>query len=163
MTQDSTADCGLQVEPEQREDLRDCPAMGEDRFIPIFPPGTQRQQHGIVPESSGDLGLLRGLGRTAYSAGDPGERTGSGTELLGDGFGGQRQDRLEQPVPRVTDCELGGVDSDRHATSAGGEVVSRECPLPPFIELPIGREGERMGGNDLAGQQVSAKVGHPNA
>ena len=73
-------------------------------------------------------------------------------------FGRQSQHRLEQSVSGIPDGELGGVDTDCEAADPGRDVVPGERPLSALVQLPIGGERERMGGNDLAGEQVGAEL-----
>ena len=61
-------------------------------------------------------------------------------------------------MARVADGELGRVDADGHAAGPGGDVVAGEGPLAALVELAVGREGQRMGGDDLAGEEVGAEV-----
>ena len=61
----------------------------------------------------------------------------------------------------VVDGKLRRVHTDRHAASAGGNVVAPDRALPRFIELAIGREGQRMSGNGATGGK-DVDWGHQN-
>ena len=47
----------------------------------------------------------------------------------------QRQNGFEQSSCRIANGELRGVYSDSDSSSAGGEIVSRQGALAPFIQL----------------------------
>ena len=77
-------------------------------------------------------------------------------------FHRQSQHRLVQAHVRIANLELRGVDAHRHAARARGQVIARERALPPFVELAIGVERQRMRGNHYAAPQflAPAPVGH---
>jgi hypothetical protein len=68
-------------------------------------------------------------------------------------FGSQTQYRLKEADPGIANCKLGGVNGHRESTCSGGDIVTSERPLAALIQTPLGREGERMGGNHRASRQ----------
>jgi hypothetical protein len=63
----------------------------------------------------------------------------------------------------VADRELGRVHAHRESSRAGIEVVPGERALASLVDGAIGGEGERMGRDDLARQEVCAQRDHSEA
>ena len=78
---------------------------------------------------------------------------------------GQREHRLVEPDLRIADLELRGVDADRDAARARGQIIARERALPPLVQLALGVERQRMRGNHhavAAVSRASVPCGHQN-
>src|SRR5947209_12023179 len=70
-------------------------------------------------------------------------------------FGAQSQHGLEQS--HFSDRELSSVNADCDSACAGGQIVTGERTLPPFIQLPSGIQCERMSGNDQSRMKLFAQ------
>ena len=121
--------------------------------------GEVRQAHqcGIVAEPRGHRRLAQRLLATAADARHAHEGTRLRSQGIARGLGGEREDRFEQCVLAVPDGELRGVDTHGDAAGAGMHVIARECALVPFVETPGLGERERVRGDHLAGEEVSAE------
>src|SRR5436190_20720670 len=58
-------------------------------------------------------------------------------------FPGKFQQWLKQTHLRITNGELGGMDTHRHASGTCGTVITKQRPLPPLIESAAGVESKR--------------------
>ena len=113
------------------------------------------QEYGVVSQTSGQFSFGDSLGALSADARDLHDVV-SAAFLSGEG-----EDRLQQSDFRVANGKLGGVDSDGDSTRAGGEVIAGQCPLPALVQLAVGVERKRMGGNHQAGTKFLSKV-HQN-
>ena len=53
------------------------------------------------------------------------------------------------------------MNADRQSAGTGRDVVSAECPLPPFVEPSVGIEGQWMSRQDGAAlQRVESRRFH---
>ena len=66
---------------------------------------------------------------------------------------GQREHRVVGAQRRVGKLESRGMNPYRHATGARGQIVARERPLPPLIQLAVSIERQRMRGNHRTATQ----------
>jgi hypothetical protein len=51
------------------------------------------------------------------------------------------------------------VDADGQSARARMKIIARQRPLPALVQFSIFGERERVGGDDLPGEQVRAQVG----
>ena len=116
--------------------------------------GAQAEQAGVVTVRQGGFGFAQGLIRVADDARHLGERAGVFLQMLVHRFGRQRQHRLQQTVFGLMQLELGRMHAHGDAARAGRAVVAGQRALAPLIQLEVGREGERVGRDDLAVGQV---------
>ena len=58
--------------------------------------------------------------------------------MLSRDFGGKLEHGLVQPHLGFVNCELGRMDTNRHSSSPGCEVVASECSLVPLIQTTPG-------------------------
>ena len=142
------ADRGLQVEADQRHLLRHPAAMVQDRVLVLPAERGEAQKHRVIAQRAGDCRFLHRL--RGPSDGACNSDQGPARPRI-HGVRREREDGFEQP--RVADGELGGVDTDRDTTRAGVDVIPRERPLAPPIEIPTPRQRERVRGDDRAAVQ----------
>ena len=116
--------------------------------------GAQAEQAGVVTVREGKLCLAQGLARIADDAGHLGEGATGLAQMLVNRLGGQFQHWFQQTVLGLVEFELGGMYTDGDTAGAGGAVVAGEGALAPLIELEVGGEGERVGGDDLPVAQM---------
>ena len=107
----------------------------------------EREQPNVITKLPRELRFGDRLRRLAADAGDADGPTASGLVARGDGFGGEREHRLEQSVSRIANGELRGVNTDRDPARAGGVVVTGQRALVLLVELALRRQGERMCGD----------------
>jgi hypothetical protein len=50
------------------------------------------------------------------------------------------------------------VDTDSETAGAGGDVVARKGALVFFGELPVAIQRQRLGRDDVASEEMSAKI-----
>src|SRR3954465_13532721 len=103
------------------------------------------KQPGVIAELDCELRLLSCLCGAADDAGDHDRGTARPFS--------RRLHRKVEDSPRepgVADRELGGVNAARTPAGAGVELVAGECALPPWIELALCIERQRMRWYDLA-------------
>ena len=152
------ANCRLQVEPHDRNDLRhgsevlDCPDVGPAARMP--------KVH--QPDVKATIIRQRGFGpcllRVADDPGHANDGCSTGALMLRDRFGCEGQYGLVQAHLGVMDGELGRVNPNGESACARGEVIARERPLPAFVKPSIGRHRQRMSGNDQTTEQAGANV-----
>ena len=79
---------------------------------------------------------------------------------LGPGRRGFRRELQHRPIqPDLADRELRGVDADGQPAGAGIEVIARQRPLMPGVELAVGVERQRMRGDYRAVRDQLANFG----
>jgi hypothetical protein len=73
-------------------------------------------------------------------------------------LGGELEHGAEEIVLGIADGELGRVDTDSETAGAGGDVVARKGALVFFGELPVAIQRQRLGRDDVASEEMSAKI-----
>ncbi len=148
----------LEVEPDHGQHLADRLGPEQELLLGTPRPPLRAEEHRVIPEPGGDLGLADRLPDVADGARDPQERPVA--DGLADGLGGEREHRLVQACG--SDRELGRVHADRDAARAGGDVVPREGTLSAFVQAAFGGEGQRVGRDDAAlAEQPGLASGKP--
>ena len=132
--------------------------MGDYGFFRLGLEGGHADETGLIAERQGELRLSHGLLGLAADTGDQGEVARRRAQFRRSRFGGKFEDGLEEVVLRVADLELGRVHADGESAGAGGEVVTRQGSLVLLGELPVTVERQRLGGDDVAGEEMSAEV-----
>ena len=116
----------------------------------------QAQQSRIVTVLQGGLGLAHRLPRVAQDARYLDEGAGVLPHKLVHRLRRQRQYRFQQPVFWLMQLELGRMHAHGHTAGAGRAVVAGQRALAPLIQLEVGGERERVGGDNLpVGQMLS--------
>jgi len=138
---------GLQVESDDRHDLRHGPAVFQQaRVIGVFH-CRQAEEAGVIARRPDLRRLSDGLGRSPADARDPHHRRGfrhlEAIHLLRSKF----QYRSEQADFRGAYRELRGMHADGKSAGSGSEVVPCQRPLPALVQSALRRQGERMCGN----------------
>jgi hypothetical protein len=64
----------------------------------------------------------------------------------------------EEAMGGIADCELRRVYANRETACSGGEIVSNECTLTPFIKLALRIQCQGTGGDHESLLQTLAKV-----
>ena len=105
----------------------------------------------MIAEIARELRLVHRLRR---AAGEPGDHD---RWLARPVARGAHRKLEHRPIePDVADRELGGMDADREPAGAGIEIVAGERALAARVELAVGVERERMGGDhDALAQRAS--------
>src|SRR3954470_5636388 len=136
--QRDAADRTLQVEADKRNLGGDGGAMLDQLVDRCTLHRRERQHAGVVAERLRKLRFALRLGGLAGEAGDHHDFAPS-CLLHGDA-----QHRLVEPD--IANSELRGVHADGESAAASIEVVARERPLPPLVELPAGVQRKGMSG-----------------
>jgi hypothetical protein len=66
--------------------------------------------------------------------------------LLVDHPGNRGQDRLEKPVLRVADLELGCMNADRDSAGSGVEIIPDKGALASFVVPPLSGMSQGIAG-----------------
>ncbi len=151
--EDPAADAGLEVEADDRDRFRDRPGVGDEFVVGGVPQGPEAEEAGVVARTFGG-GRLRS---EPAAWGRRGRRFGRGAVRALHLFGGESEDRFEEAEAGFADGELRGVDANREAADAGRDVVAAEGALATFVEPPLRRESQRMGGDGEAAAEVVRK------
>jgi hypothetical protein len=61
-------------------------------------------------------------------------------------------------VLRVADLELRRVHADSEAARAGGHIVAGEGALVLLGKFPVAVEGQRLGWDYMAGEEMGAEI-----
>ena len=142
--QDAAAHGGLQVEPDERDDLRHTPAVIEHALIIGLAQGGETQKRGMIPERCCQLCFPQRLVR---GTADPSNGDGTIPAIAAPVPHRpvcQSQHGLEKADTGVADRELRGVDADGDAAGPGVAVITRKGHLAPLIESPCFGQRERM-------------------
>ena len=148
--QNAPAHGGLQIETKQRDHGGNGACVDDQLVHTGIAQRAEAQQAGVIPAASGAFRFLHGLRR---GTDDTGHADGFSLPQF---FHGQRKHRFEQAHMRIADFELRGVNPYRHPPSARGQIIACERALPPFVQLAIGLERQRMRGNRHAAPQLFA-------
>lgn len=129
--------------------------MGDEGVFICVAQRAEAEERGVVAEFAHELRFGHGLRSAAADAGDADERLAGAGHFLG----GQRENGMEEADLGIADGELRGVNADREAAHARGEIVARERALAALVETTRGGEREGMGGDDEAVLEAGAQVG----
>lgn len=131
--ENAAADGRLQVETNNRQNLRDGAGMSEKFCVArIFESG-EAQKACVVTKISEDAGFANSLRRVSADSAhaQEGNRTAAISAIHF--FSGDFQDGLEEADARVADGELRGVNADGQSADACGNVVASEGTLAAFV------------------------------
>ena len=115
----------------------------------------------MVPERLGDRGLVERLVARPHDASHQRDLALHRPQPVARGLGGEGEHIVQHAVP--PNGKLRRVHADGEATGPGVEVVPREGALMPLVDAARRGEGERMGRDHLAAQEVCAQGLHSEA
>ena len=156
LVEEAPADRRLEVEPDERQHLAHRAAVRDELRDPLVAERPEAQEDGLVAEAASGLGLGHRLLRGADGPRDPDERPPRAALGLRGDLRGEAEHRLEETG--LPDRELRGVHADRDPPRAGVGVVAGEGDLAALVEPPLGRERERVGGDDVPVEQPRPQV-----
>ena len=138
--QNSPAHRRLKIETDQRNHPRNLAAMIEHLRFACIAHRSETEQAGVISKIAGQCRRFTGrLLRFAADTGDLHQRCLAPAIGTGHFFRGQRQHRLEQTDARLANRKLRGVHAHRQPAGAGRDVITRQPPLPPLVELALAR------------------------
>ena len=131
--ENAAADGRLQVETNNRQNLRDGARVSEKFCVACIFEGGEAQKACVVTKISKDAGFAKGLRRV--SADSTHTQEGNRTAAIGTihFFSGDFQDGFEEADARFADGELRGVNADGQSADARGDVVASEGTLAAFV------------------------------
>jgi hypothetical protein len=144
-SENDAADRGLKIEADQRNFARYRPAMRDDLVFGRRFHRRQTEQAGMIADAARRPGFADSLLRRAAKTSDHHERP------LGPACCGLSREFQHRPIHLdIADRKLRGVHADRKPAGAGVNVITRQRALMFFVELAVGVERERMGGQHRA-------------
>ena len=105
----------------------------------------------MVATAPRKAGFGDGLLRKTADPGDPNRLFPGGGVAFVNRFAGELKDRLEKGMAALPDRKLSRVHTDGNAAGTCSVVIARQPSLTAFVQVPLRRQGQRMGRDDLAG------------
>ena len=137
----TSAGGGLEVEAEDRDHLGDGAAVIDQLVVGRVRESAEAEEGSVESELDRRCCLGKRLSRRPDDACDE-DRV---RVAVAGRLGGELEHRAVQVDARRPDRELRRVDTDGDPAGTGVDVVAREAALAALVELPLGRERERVG------------------